>query len=144
MRTGVSQATAITYATDMIGITANTSFLLLDLREADEYNLWRIKESVNFPAPNIARDKMIPDLYRFKNQQDKLIVVYMFDERQGTQYAQMFTEKGFDNLYLLSGGCEEFLEKFSDLCEGRQVPIPKSKIAADEAARHAEKKELAR
>jgi len=105
VRTGVSQATAITYATEMIGITANTSFLLLDLREADEYNLWRIKESVNFPAPNIARDKMIPDLYRFKNQQDKLIVVYMFDERQGTQYAQMFTEKGFDNLYLLSGGC---------------------------------------
>ena len=144
VRTGVSQATAITYANEMIGITANTSFLLLDLREADEYNLWRIKESVNFPAPNIARDKMIPDLYRFKNQQDKLIVVYMFDERQGTQYAQMFTEKGFDNLYLLSGGCEEFLEKFSDLCEGRQVPVPKSKIAADEAARHAEKKELAR
>jgi centrosomal protein CEP41 len=67
VRTGVSQATAITYATEMIGITANTSFLLLDLREADEYNLWRIKESVNFPAPNIARDKMIPDLYRFKN-----------------------------------------------------------------------------
>jgi hypothetical protein len=42
---------------------------------------------------------------------------------------QMFTEKGFDNLYLLSGGCEEFLEKFSDLCEGRQVPVQKSKIA---------------
>lgn len=68
MRTGVSQATAVTYATEMIGITANTSFLLLDLRDADEYNLWRIKESINFPAPNIARDKMIPDLYRFKNQ----------------------------------------------------------------------------
>jgi len=103
----------------MIGITANTSFLLLDLREPDEYNLWRIKESINFPAPNIARDKMIPDLYRFKNQQDKLIVVYMLDERQGTNYAQMFTEKGFENLFLLSGGCEEFLEKFSELCEGR-------------------------
>ena len=67
MRTGVSQATAVTYATEMIGITANTSFLLLDLREPEEYNLWRIKESINFPAPNIARDRMIPELYRFKN-----------------------------------------------------------------------------
>jgi hypothetical protein len=47
----------------------------------------------------------------------------------------MFTEKGFENVYLLSGGCEEFLEKFSDLCEGRQVPIPKSRIAADEVQR---------
>ena len=118
MHTGVSQATAVTYATEMIGITANTSFLLLDLRDADDYNLWRIKESINFPAPNIARDKMIPELFRFKNQPDKLIIVYMLDERQGTQYAQNFTEKGYDNLYLLSGGCEDFLEKFSDLCEG--------------------------
>jgi centrosomal protein CEP41 len=84
MRTGVSQATAVTYATEMIGITAQTSFLLLDLRDQDEYNLWRIKESINFPAPNIARDKMIPELFRFKNQPDKLIIVYMLDERAGT------------------------------------------------------------
>jgi centrosomal protein CEP41 len=63
----MSNVTAVTYATEMIGITANTSFLLLDLRDAEDYNLWRIKESINFPAPNIARDKMIPDLFRFKN-----------------------------------------------------------------------------
>jgi len=67
MRTGVSQASAITYATDMLGITANTTFLLLDLRDPDEYDLWRIKEAINFPAANIARDKTIPELFRFKN-----------------------------------------------------------------------------
>ena len=67
VRTGVSQGTAVTYATDMLGITANTTFLLLDLRDPDEYNLWHIKESINFPAANIARDKTIPELYRFKN-----------------------------------------------------------------------------
>ena len=129
MRSGVSQVSAVTYATDMPGITANTSFLLLDLRDPEEYNLWRIKESINYPAPNIGRDKVIPELYRFKNQPDKLIIVYMFDERQGSQYAQLFSEKGYENVFLLSGGCEEFLEKFSDLCEGRSVPVPKSKIA---------------
>lgn len=74
----------MTYATDMLGITANTSFLLLDLRDPEEYNLWRIKESINYPAPNIGRDKVIPELYRFKNQPEKLIIVYMFDERQGS------------------------------------------------------------
>ena len=113
----------------MLGITANTSFLLLDLRDPEEYNLWRIKESLNYPAPNIGRDKVIPELYRFKNQPEKLIIVYMFDERQGSQYAQLFSEKGYENVFLLSGGCEEFLEKYSDLCEGRSVPVPKSKIA---------------
>jgi 3-mercaptopyruvate sulfurtransferase SseA len=56
----------------------------------------------------------------------------------------MFTEKGFENVFLLSGGCEEFLEKFSELCEGRQVPVPKSKIEAEEAQRLAEKKELSK
>lgn len=80
-RTGVSQASVVTYATEMIGITANTTFLLLDLREHDDYNLYRIKESILYPAPNIGRDRVIPELYRFRNQPDKLIIVYMQDER---------------------------------------------------------------
>lgn len=69
----------------MLGITANTTFLLLDLREPDEYAMWHIKESINFPAANIARDRTIPELFRFKNAPDKLIITYMNDERQGTQ-----------------------------------------------------------
>jgi centrosomal protein CEP41 len=63
MMSGVSQASAVTYATDMLGITAETSFLLLDLRDHEEYNLWRIKESISYPAPNIGRDKLIPQLF---------------------------------------------------------------------------------
>ena len=66
-RTGVTQVSAITYATDMLGITANTTFLLLDLRDPEEYDMWRIKEAINFPCANIARDKTIPELFRFKN-----------------------------------------------------------------------------
>ena len=81
MRSAASVGTAVTYATDMLGITANTTFLLLDLREQDEYVNWHIKEAINFPGANIARDKTIPELYRFKNAQDKLIIVYMNDER---------------------------------------------------------------
>lgn len=80
--------------------------MLLDLRDSDEYSLYRIKESLNFPAPNIARDRIIPELFRFKNQPDKLIIVYMQDERKGTQAAQLFFEKGYENVYLVSGGIE--------------------------------------
>ena len=54
MRTGVSVATAVTYATDMLGITANTTFLLLDLRDADEYAMWHIKESIKNASLEIA------------------------------------------------------------------------------------------
>jgi len=105
--------------------------LLLDLREKDEYELWRIKEAINYPAPNIGRDKMIPELYHFKNKPDKLIILYMSDERNGTKVAQAFAEKGFENTYLLSGGIEGFLEDFTDLVEGRQIPVPNSALLAE-------------
>ena len=142
-RTGVTQASAVTYATDMLGITANTTFLLLDLRDPDEYDLWRIKEAINFPCANIARDKTIPELFRFKNQPDKLIITYMNDERQGTQYAQLLSEKGYENTFLLSGGIEAFHEDNPDLVEGREIPQRK-KALEEEEERKANEKRAAR
>ena len=124
----------------MLGLTADTTFLLLDLRDADEYQLWHIKEAINFPAANIARDRSIPELYRFRNQPDKLIICYMNDERQGTQAAQMLAEKGYENTYLLSGGIEKFLEDFTDMCEGRQVPVPQKQLKLEEENRAMEKR----
>lgn len=96
------------------------------MRDPEDYNLWRIKESINYPAPNISRDKLIPELFRFKNKPDKLIIIYLEDERKGTQYAQLFFEKGYENVFLLTGGIEQFLEEFPELCEGESVPKPKT------------------
>lgn len=115
----MSSVSAVTYATEQLGITDQTSFLLLDLRDPDEYDFWRIKESINYPAANIGRDKMIPELYRFKNKPDKLIIVYMGDERKGCLAANLLVEKGYENTYLLSGGIEQFNEDFHHLVEGR-------------------------
>lgn len=108
-----------------MGITDQTSFLLLDLRDPEEYEFWRIKEAICFPAQNISRDKVIPELYRFKNKPDKLIIIYMGDERKGSAAANQFVEKGYDNIFLLSGGIEQFNEEFHHLVEGRDVPKPK-------------------
>ena len=102
----VSQVSAVTYDTDMFGLSDTTGFLLLDLREPEEYEFWRLKEAVLYPAANISRDKMIPELYRFKNKADKLIIIYMGDERKGCAAANLFVEKGYDNIFLLSGGIE--------------------------------------
>jgi centrosomal protein CEP41 len=110
----------------MLGITDQTSFLLLDLRDIEDYDFWRIKESISYPALNVARDKMIPELFRFKNKADKLIIVYMNDERKGCAAANLMSEKGYDNVYLLSGGIEQFNEEFNYLVEGRNVPKPQS------------------
>ena len=120
-----TSVSAVTYATDMLGITDQTSFLLLDLRDPEEHEHWRIKESINYPAANIARDKMIPELFRFKNKPNKLIIVYMADERKGTQAANLMAEKGYENVFLLSGGIENFNEEFNEMVEGRNVPKPR-------------------
>ena len=53
-----SVASAITYTTEMLGVSENTKFILLDLRDEIEYKKWHIREAISFPAPNIARDKV--------------------------------------------------------------------------------------
>ena len=56
---------------------------MLDLREVQDYEMFHIKESISFPGANLARDKVIPELYRFKNKEGKLIIIYDFDEKKG-------------------------------------------------------------
>eukprot|EP01022_Parablepharisma_sp_SALTPOND_P028840 TRINITY_DN71879_c0_g1_i1.p1 TRINITY_DN71879_c0_g1~~TRINITY_DN71879_c0_g1_i1.p1 ORF type:complete len:176 (+),score=19.68 TRINITY_DN71879_c0_g1_i1:650-1177(+) len=99
--------------------------------------LCHISEALNFPAPNICRDKIPPEIFRFvpsgrlysqqKTEPDKLIVIYVADERKGVEYAKLFTEKGFDNIYLLSGGFEGFAEKFPNLLEGKKAMVYQAK-----------------
>ena len=57
-----------------------------------------------------------------------MIIVYLLDERIGTEIATRFVEKGYENVYLLSGGIEKFLEEFTELVEGNEVPIPVKKV----------------
>ena len=135
----MTAVSAVTYATDQLGITDQTSFLLLDLRDPDEYDNWRIKEALLYPAVKIAQDKMTPELYRFKNKENKLIIIYMGDERKGCQAANLMAEKGYENVYLLSGGIEQFNEEFNELVEGRNVPKPKRAIMEEEQKKKMEK-----
>lgn len=94
--------------------------------------MWRLKESINYPAANIARDKMIPELFRFKNKPNKLIIVYMGDERKGCAAANLLVEKGYENTFLLSGGIDQFNEEFHSLVEGRDVPKPRIQIEQEQ------------
>lgn len=123
----------------MLGLNDSTSFLLLDLRDPEEYDFWRIKEAINYPAANIGRDKIIPELYRFKNKANKLIVIYMGDERKGTAAANLMAEKGYENVFLLSGGIDQFNEEFHSMVEGRDVPKPKTLIKEEEMKKKMDK-----
>ena len=74
--------------------------------------------AVNFPAVNIQQDSVFGQLNQFRNKADKLIVVYSHDERHGTHAAKIIFEKGFDNIYLLTGSISVFAYENHDLIEG--------------------------
>lgn len=97
------------------------------MRDPEEFAKYHIVEALNFPAPNITRDRVPPELFRFvsdkqRNSPGKLIVIYAFDERPGVQAGQQFALKGYENVYLISGGIEEFLKQYPDLIEGPVKP----------------------
>ena len=53
---------------------------------------------------------------------NKVVIVFRDNERHGTQVAKLMTEKGFENVYLLTGGVQQFFIDYPDLVEGDEVP----------------------
>mmetsp|Transcript_31544 Transcript_31544/g.39236 ORF Transcript_31544/g.39236 Transcript_31544/m.39236 type:complete len:98 (+) Transcript_31544:523-816(+) len=60
---------------------------------------------------------MFAKLSIYKNKPDKMLVVYHDDERHGILQSRIIFEKGFDNVYLLSGGLCIFEAEFQNLIE---------------------------
>lgn len=54
-----------------------------------------------------------------------MIVIYQVEEKKGLNAAKIFYEKGFDNVFLLTGGLEKFHSYFPEYVEGLNVPEPK-------------------
>jgi centrosomal protein CEP41 len=50
-----------------------------------------------------------------------MIILYYKDERTGITHAGLLVQKGFDNVYLLSGGIEDFVKIYPEKCEGPAV-----------------------
>ena len=56
-------------------------------------------------------------MHRYRNKPDVLIVLYMDDERHGVQATKLIFEKGFDNVYLMSGQYSAFAKLRPDMIE---------------------------
>mmetsp|Transcript_13367 Transcript_13367/g.18268 ORF Transcript_13367/g.18268 Transcript_13367/m.18268 type:complete len:200 (-) Transcript_13367:131-730(-) len=104
-------------------------FLLLDLRDPEEYKQCLINNAINYPAPMLSRsvNYFTQEIlqYNNKSEEGKIIVLYDLDERIGLPAANLFFEKGVDNVFLLSGGLKKFGSEFPELTEG-DLPRPPS------------------
>jgi hypothetical protein len=61
-----------------------------------------------------------------KNKEDKVIVLYDWDERDGPSAANMFLAKGYENVVLLSGGMKDFVPAHPFYIDGEppEVALP--------------------
>jgi centrosomal protein CEP41 len=119
-----SQATRFSVFTLDGEVKTQEDFVLLDLRDPDDYIVSHVRFAQSFPAPNVTRDRILPEMFRLKNQPGKLIIVYALDERPGVEAAQKLTQRGFENIYLLTGGLEEFTKQYWSYLEGTNPPRP--------------------
>jgi hypothetical protein len=51
----------------------------------------------------------------------------MGDERKGVEAAQLFSQKEFENIYLISGGFDAFIEQYPELLEGKKAAFYQAK-----------------
>lgn len=117
----ISKAT-VTQAGQQVVLSEQSEFVLVDVREADEHAQWSIQQSVNSPFTLMMQDKWNQQMVGFKNKMDKLIIIFHLDEKSGIRVANHLFQKGYDNIYLLSGGVEEFTQECSHLVQGDAVP----------------------
>lgn len=108
---------------EVIEINEDTDFVLVDFREPDEFRGFHIKEAVNMPASYVHRENAIPEVRDLKNKENSIIICYHNTEKKGAQYVTSMTEKGYDNVFFLSGGLDEFVDTYPQCCVGPQVPV---------------------
>jgi centrosomal protein CEP41 len=91
-------------------------YLLLDLRDSDEYQQCHIITALNYPTAMLSRsmNNETPELLAYKNQAGKIIAIYDDDEKIGCRAAATLVQRGYDNLFLLSGGLKYAAKKFPD------------------------------
>ncbi|XP_024117643.1 centrosomal protein of 41 kDa [Oryzias melastigma] len=89
-------------------------YLLLDVREREQYDLCHIIGAHSFPIGMLSRT-MNPysrEVLEYKNAPGKIIIVYDEDERIASQAATVMCERGVENLFMLCGGLKVIAQKF--------------------------------
>ncbi|NWR44095.1 CEP41 protein, partial [Regulus satrapa] len=107
-------------------------FLLLDVRDRDAYEQCHIVGAYSYPIATLSRtmNPYTNHILEYKNAHGKIIIVYDNDERLASQAATTMCERGFENLFMLSGGLKVLAQKIPEgLITGTlpvscQVPAP--------------------
>ncbi|CAL1539048.1 unnamed protein product [Lymnaea stagnalis] len=91
-------------------------YLLLDVREKDAYDECHIITAKSYPTAMLARsvNYETKEMLQFKNQTGKIILLYDEDERLSHRAATTLVQRGYDNLFMLSGGMKVAYKLFPE------------------------------
>ena len=84
---------------EYLKISKSKEFLIIDVRTQDEYQINRIKKSINI---NFYNENFI-DIFK-KFEYDKNILIYCRSGRRSLEAVKILSEKGYTKLYDLKGG----------------------------------------
>ncbi|XP_070828323.1 centrosomal protein of 41 kDa [Chaetodon trifascialis] len=99
-------------------------YLLLDVRDRDQYDHCHIISAHSFPIATLSRtmNPYTKEVLEYKNTAGKIIIVYDEDERIASQAATTMCERGFENLFMLSGGLKIVAQKFPEGMATGSIP----------------------
>ncbi|XP_068459190.1 centrosomal protein of 41 kDa isoform X2 [Clinocottus analis] len=99
-------------------------YLLLDVRDRDQYDCCHIISAHSFPIATLSRtmNPYTKDVLEYKNTAGKIIIMYDEDERVAGQAATVMCERGFENLFLLSGGLKVVAQRFPEGLTTGSIP----------------------
>uniref|UniRef100_A0ABM5GLL4 Centrosomal protein of 41 kDa isoform X1 n=1 Tax=Pogona vitticeps TaxID=103695 RepID=A0ABM5GLL4_9SAUR len=91
-------------------------YLLLDVREREAYEQGHIVGAYSYPIATLSRtmNPYTNNILEYKNAHGKIIIVYDDDERVASQAATTMCERGFENLFMLSGGLRVVVQKIPE------------------------------
>ena len=93
----------------MSEIIENESTVVVDVRTADEFNSFRIKNSINI---DYYSKNFLDSISSYKEK--KNIILYCRSGRRSYYAAKLMQEKGFNKIYNLKGGVLEVKKKNLD------------------------------
>ncbi|XP_054710272.1 centrosomal protein of 41 kDa B-like isoform X2 [Uloborus diversus] len=92
----------------------NLPYLLLDVRDREDFLRCHIVTAKNYPSAMLSRSTgyETEEMKLYKNDRFKLIILYDEDETIASRVATTLIERGYENVFLLSGGLKFALEIF--------------------------------
>lgn len=103
--------------------------LVLDVRPREEYVRCHLQHAVSYEKRKLQQDQITPELWTFKQQSTardedgkekgkKKLVLYDRDDNSTAEIATLLVQKGWGNVYALTGGMDEIASTYAEKLEG--------------------------